>query len=77
MAKKSDDSDVLGLEVRLEKGCMSKAEVAQLGQIEYSADRRCWVGRKIEETRQATEGRTKTLFSRVERGVSSPFQFPI
>ena len=67
VAKKSEDSAALGLEVRLEKGCMSRAEVEALGggggggvggggqQLEYSAERRCWVGRKIEKTREATK----------------------
>ena len=55
MSKKSEDS-ALGVEVRLEKGCLSKAEVDALqgggGLQEYAAERRCWVGRKVEETRQ-------------------------
>ena len=61
VAKKSEASAALGLEVRLEKGCMSRTEVEALGgggggqQLEYSAERRCWVGRKIEETREATK----------------------
>ena len=65
VSKKSEDS-ALGVEVRLEKGCLSKAEVEALqgggGLQDYAAERRCWVGRKVEETRQ---GGTKT--SRVER----------
>ena len=56
VAKKSEDS-ALGLEVRVEKGCMSRAEVGAMDGLEYSADRRCWVGRKIEETREAIKGR--------------------
>ena len=54
VARTSDasSSSALGLEVRLEKGCMSKAAVAALGGLQHAADRRCWVGRKVEETRQ-------------------------
>lgn len=63
VAKKSEDSAALGLEVRLEKGCMSRADVEALGgegggggqQLEHSAERRCWVGMKIEKTREATK----------------------
>ena len=55
MSKKSEDS-ALGVEVRLEKGCLSRAEVEALqgggGLQDYAAERRCWVGRKVEETRQ-------------------------
>ena len=55
VSKKSEDS-ALGVEVRLEKGCLSKAEVEALqgggGLQDYAAERRCWVGRKVEETRQ-------------------------
>ena len=60
VSKKSEDS-ALGVEVRLQKGCLSRAEVEALQGGEYAAERRCWVGRKIEETRQ---GGTKNFQSR-------------
>ena len=74
VAKKSEDS-ALGLEVRVEKGCMSKAEVeAKGGGLEYSAERRCWVGKKIEETREAIKERAdKNLIT--EWGVLSVARF--
>ena len=53
------------MEVRLEKGCLSRAEVEALqgggGLQDYAAERRCWVGRKVEETRQ---GENKNFQSR-------------
>ena len=73
MAKKSEDS-ALGLEVRVEKGCMSKAEVEAKGGLEYSAERRCWVGRKIEETREAIKERADKNFI-TEWGVLSVVRF--
>jgi hypothetical protein len=52
VSKADDEDTVLGLEVRLEKGCGSRARFeSEETDSAYNATRKCWVGRQKKEKR--------------------------